>query len=385
MDTRRSLILFAVVIIFLFMMVFIMDALTSQKKFTIQRRADQSGSIDLLLSADKTTVAEGENATLSIKLKSPESFASQGYVVGLHFDKNTLELKEIAYQVGNAIEGLSDTNSTLSAANGKGYIKLYAETPNGTGTIFQKDQETLIVNLRFTVKKVQKTQILVGNVVPAGAYKIQTTQELVPFSIKTSSVVINPGTDTTPTMGAAGKLAVYLKLKFQGINSRPSSEWNSLPVKLTLIDPAGQKYVSSGVFIASEQGIWNGHMDFTAPVGTAYKLYVKGGKHLQKKVCDISPTESQPASYHCEGGSITLQAGDNSFDFSHIVLLGGDLPLPEQDGIVNAYDLSAVRNNLGKKVDAGLKAMDVNMDGIIDTQDYSLIISAMSLRYDEED
>ena len=72
---------------------------------------------------------------------------------------------------------------------------------------------------------------------------------------------------------------------------------------------------------------------------------------------------------------------NNNLDFSGIILLAGDLPI--QDGSVTAYDTSLVRNNLGKTDADAVSKADVNRDGKVDTQDYSLIIAALSVRNDE--
>ena len=82
-----------------------------------------------------------------------------------------------------------------------------------------------------------------------------------------------------------------------------------------------------------------------------------------------------------DGFSFTYRK-DGVYDFSGITLLVGDLP--EQDGIVNAYDIGLIINNFGKRDSDILSKADVNMDGIVDTQDYSLVIAALSIRYDEE-
>ena len=79
---------------------------------------------------------------------------------------------------------------------------------------------------------------------------------------------------------------------------------------------------------------------------------------------------------------LQLKTGENVLDFSGIVLLSGDLG--EQDGVVNAADVALIRNNLGSTNTDILRQADVNRDNIIDTQDHSLVIAALSVRFDEE-
>ena len=69
-------------------------------------------------------------------------------------------------------------------------------------------------------------------------------------------------------------------------------------------------------------------------------------------------------------------------DFSNIYELVGDLP--DQDGVVDSYDISFIRLNLGKNEDAVQAIGDINLDGRVDTQDYSLVIASLSVKKDEE-
>ena len=77
---------------------------------------------------------------------------------------------------------------------------------------------------------------------------------------------------------------------------------------------------------------------------------------------------------------IYIAAGQNSFDFSGVLLLSGDI---DQNGTVDSVDISFVRNNLNKTDADTLKKCDINLDGKCDTQDFSLVISALSVKVDE--
>jgi len=139
-------------------------------------------------------------------------------------------------------------------------------------------------------------------------------------------------------------------------------------------------------FAAQMDGSWKGSAAWTGiPLTGGYKIYIKGPKHLQKRICESAPKESAAGTYTCSKGAITLAAGTNTIDASGITLLVGDLPDENgvQDGVANSYDVSLVLNNLNK-TDAGIiKRADLNFDGGITTQDYSLIIAALSVRVEE--
>lgn len=190
-----------------------------------------------------------------------------------------------------------------------------------------------------------------------------------------------PGAPTnTPVPTGMVSVNLNLKLKFQGISSkRPTNDLNKMVVKFTLYDEnTGQNadYDYSAV-TSDENGIWSGISDLTVNPGHKFTLLVKGPYHLQKKICDAVPTETAGGTYRCSKGNITLVAGNNDLDLSGIISLAGDLP--EQDGTVTAYDTSLIYNNLGKNNDK----CDVNRDGICDTQDFSLVIAALTVKNDE--
>jgi len=195
-----------------------------------------------------------------------------------------------------------------------------------------------------------------------------------------STSIITP----TPTSTSTSTVILNLRLRFQGIFQKPK---NSSPivvkVKLTNARTEFQTDYQTATFTVDDNGIWRGRVAFSnvAP-GDQYTLYVKGPKHLQKRICDNDPSENYPATYNCNQGRIILREGENNLDLSKIILLIGDLP--DQDGIVNSYDISLVRNNLGRSDEEALRLADVNFDDIVNTQDYSLIIAALSIRLDEQ-
>jgi len=199
----------------------------------------------------------------------------------------------------------------------------------------------------------------------------------------TPSVYYSPVPSLTPLPTKMPNVTLNLKLKFQGINLY-NSQFNNLNVRVGLLQKNSTAIVySENLFKLGERGVWSGTVSFADIIpGNNYKVYIKGAKHMQKKICDSRPVEHVDGGYVCAMGNISISLGENSFDFSFITLPVGDLPI--QDGIVNSYDISMVRNNLGNRDYATVSAADVNLDGKVDTQDYALIMSALSVRTDEE-
>lgn len=196
------------------------------------------------------------------------------------------------------------------------------------------------------------------------------------------------GCPPTPTPGKASPMTFNIKIKLQGIVKKPKTA-DPLTV-LVKLDGATASFATqskSVVFTVDDAGVWSGKADFSSvPTGGGYKVYIKAPKHIQKKICSNIPTEDKGGTYHCGDGAITLTAGENTLDFSKILQLAGDLPEAngKQNGIVDAYDTTFIRTNLGSTDATKLKTGDLNLDGINDTQDYSMVLQSLSIKYDEE-
>lgn len=204
------------------------------------------------------------------------------------------------------------------------------------------------------------------------------------FGVDQSSANFDNFTLKCATVPAEDNAKLNLKLKFQGIGSKPPTDTLSkMKVRFRLYDENTEKYADNdnSIFTADEKGVWSGVVDFAVNPNHKYALLVKGSHHIQKRVCVKTPTETDGGTYKCAKGVLTLEKGDNDLDLSGIILLAGDLPV--QDGTVDAYDISLVRNNIGKTDETSLAQSDINRDGKCDTQDYSLVIAALSVKSDE--
>jgi len=107
--------------------------------------------------------------------------------------------------------------------------------------------------------------------------------------------------------------------------------------------------------------------------GFLYSIFIKGPKHLQKKMVK----------------RINLDVGENIFDWTDKPLEPGDLPNPnknyEQDGKVDSIDASLLLERLNKNDVNSLRVADLNYDGVVNLNDYSLIIQTLSTKYEDED
>ena len=214
---------------------------------------------------------------------------------------------------------------------------------------------------------------------------------------ESSNQCINPTNTPTSTQPSGGSVSLNLKLKFQGVMKEPSNT-NQRTMKVRIKVAGGN--LSSPVSVGADFTltnnknsntdalIWEGTVNLPAQVtpGQKYYLLIKGPKHIQKKICDNTPSETTDGSYRCQGErTITFSSGQNNLDFSKIYLLAGDLPVNgAQDGVVDSLDTSYIRNNLGKIDPTIVSIADLNLDGKVDTQDWSMVLYALSVKTDEE-
>lgn len=211
------------------------------------------------------------------------------------------------------------------------------------------------------------------------------------MAINTNVPVSDTSTGSTSTSGSTnttntgGTTKVTFKLKLQGIAKKPKIA-DPITVKVKFAGKqAGAAAESQSIsFSVADDGVWTGTGNFSQ-AGEGYTLFVKGPKHLQKKVCDMAPSEASGGVYRCTDGKITLKAGDNTLDLTKIIMLVGDLPEKgTQNGIIDSYDTSYVRQHLRSTVPEELAVGDLNYDGVVDAQDFSLGLAALSIKYDEE-
>jgi hypothetical protein len=200
------------------------------------------------------------------------------------------------------------------------------------------------------------------------------------------------GCEATSPCAGSGVAKVVIKLKFAGVGRNIKPVVESEKVKVTLANKYLQEPVEKTadfrIVGEGEQGIriFEGTVDFgNIPLGDDYAILIKGGHHIQKRICDTNPVETADGRYFCTINKIKIEEGTNTFDFSKIYQLAGDLPVSnEQSGFVDSVDITYLRSNLGKKDAESLRIGDLNFDGIIDTQDYSLGLFSLSFKYDEQ-
>lgn len=385
--------------------------------FNRQGPASRAGGETMELIYDPTSVTPAANSdfNVTLKIKPSVDVTLRGYRVRLIFDQAKLKLKAIEYKLGNVSNELGDTDNTLTTVNQMGILSIIGEIPATTGHVLTAGAATDLVKLTFTALNTTGTSFKIdsGDVnfyafasdmvlfevpllsgaqfdVAGGGVLVSPTITVTESVTATISPTITITQGVSPTIPAtvtttqpvSGNVKLNLKLKFQGIGKTPAGNLNMMNVKVKLKKESNNaSYESNANFTADSNGIWSGLVNFSiTDVSGKWLVYVKGPQHLQKKICDSTPTETSGGTYRCSDGNVTLTVGDNNLNFSGITLLVGDL---DQSGVVDSVDLGLVKNNLGKTDAATLAKADLNRDGRVDTQDFSLILAALAIRTDE--
>jgi hypothetical protein len=307
-------------------------------------------------------------------------------------DTCTVELQTKIKNIGQAtslpftVMGNTQTYRVLTGlAPGREMTLRFSEYRHGTlmdPNIVRVDSDDEVAELREDNNILQR-YLFLGSITRPECQNITPPPNTTPGDTGTGT----PGSGTGVPLDMT-KVNVKLTVKLQGVRSGTFSQQYA-HIKFGVAVGAEGKDTTDFVksdFTHKGDGVYEGIVTFDptkVPRGNTYKLLVKGPKHLAKRFCtaDASGTD-----YFCaeNAGAISLTPGLKTFDFSTVPMAPGDLPLDgQQDGVVDSSDLTYIRQNLGQKEAGLLKIGDLNLDGIIDTQDFSLVINNLINNEDE--
>ncbi len=224
--------------------------------------------------------------------------------------------------------------------------------------------------------------------------QVTPTEEVTPVPTESPAVTVTETFTPTPTFTETPsptitqivnpeEVQLDIRLRLQGIVGKPVAAGSGISMKLSLIsEDKPNSYEQEVLFQPSDSGVLTGTMTLkSAYTGPLYKLLIKGPKHLQKRICETRPSEAVGGTYRCTNGNIELKKGSNQIQLENIVILAGDIP--EQDSVINAQDIVFIRQSLGSKNENDIRRGDLNYDGIVDSQDYAMILNALSFKYDD--
>ncbi len=194
-----------------------------------------------------------------------------------------------------------------------------------------------------------------------------------------------PYPSATPTQTIPA-VTIKMRLRLQGMYSKPTRNPKTAKIFLVWVRNADRENpIYKWVTATYDQiGSWYISDTWNLVPGDGYKVWVKGEKHLQRKICDGKPSDQESGFYHCfdETGQIVIRPGENYLDFSNVIMFAGDIPFKgEGDGVLDAFDLSYIATHFG---DTATDIGDLNFDGITDSQDFGIAVNAIRVqKYDE--
>ena len=226
-------------------------------------------------------------------------------------------------------------------------------------------------------------------------YSAVQQQKQIKSKAATTGQCVNRRTDTSTE--ELSNVQIKMKISLQGITANyPPEELtdNVIHARILLVnEKSGKQEKDPVTFQANQDRTWTGTAEFEKlDVSQRYYVLIKPKKHIQKKICDLTPQDppNEPGYYSCRFGKfVDLKEGLNEFDFSGIRILAGDLQIGgTQDGNINAEDLGTLKNLIDKDdsqiTDEDLKVADLDLNGKVEAHDWSLMIESLEVKYDEK-
>lgn len=343
---------------------------------TSTKASEFSKDISLSLSPSNISVLQGEQFVITIRAQAlTDSYTIQGYRFGLLFDNKNMQLLDITYKLGKPSVGLAQTAQDIKAINKEGSIAIQGEDQSLSGIdIDDTDDPVEVVTLTF-VALTDDTPTLEEN--PAEHNKFYTVEDDGEIRSVSAGISTEPTFSITARPSSMEEMEIPLKLTLQGIQEEAPEGLQDFTALVTAaaIDNMKDKYSTLVDMKINEAAEWEGTATIPIDSRKEYVFYIKSPIHAARKVCSLTPLEDEPGAYECEKGEGIQINEDTELDFSSILLFTGDLP--EQDGVIDSKDVTSARNNIGRTDAEALYNADSNLDGIVDTQDHGLVITAL--------
>ncbi len=269
------------------------------------------------------------------------------------------------------------------------YVEIWTETPQpsgSTGIAYKKTftGPTYTNSFRYAsfspgVRYLWK----VAAVDSCGAPTTQSEIDIWVAGVQPTPSAAYPSATPTPVIPPVN---INMRLRFQAIYNQPQAKPPVPKVFLVWVKNDDRETPIYKWTTAKYDGIgsWIIRDKYDLRPGDGYKVWIKGERYLQRKVCDGKPSDQESGWYHCanDNGNITIYPGDNYLDFSNIILFAGDIPFKgEGDGVLDAFDLSYIATHFGDKTN---DIADLNFDGITDSQDLGVAINAIRIQKADE-
>lgn len=342
------------------------------------------------LATSQSTYQPGENIDLQILFNTAGNDVKSLDVIIL-YDDSKISFRDMTNLPGNiSINTASGFNSGLSQKLVDPVARKITIGLTTVGTATQapvKGDSVSIATISFKVRQDAGTGNASFSIDTSGSRMYDMlTRNILSTNSTTHSVAIGQGAPQpqqppqAPQQSSGGSIKLNLKVKFQGITKNPGDTPDKMVATVKLVKGTDIKTETGVFFRSDDSAVWSANTSFNAEPGGGYKILIKGPKHVQKRICDNNPQEGNLGIYSCTTGNITLTAGENNLDFSKIILLAGDT---NKDGVINSVDLGIIRSSFDKTDESSRIFADLNFDGVVNANDFSLAIASLSFRLDE--
>jgi len=382
-------------------------ALLEQKQ-ELRRKATVTETITVSLSPEETTRKPGETLDVDVVLSTTEMKQIRVGGIDLQFSPGTFEVSSISCNTTNfplAVQSRSENNKillTCSKQGGQDPLILAPNSPVVLGTIQLRVKTgaplgtTSVTFLRANVPEATTSENLVNQTTEAQYTIIPSDTTVTPTLTGTpeptsTPIPTNPpGPTTTPVLTpnptptlTPNTPILNFKIKFDGVNDNIGTQKVVVKIKGNGFEKTFEQVEAT----PNEEGILTGNLTLNGVRLNNYTISIKGPKHLGVKFC-----ENRQRGRCSPDKFLSLNAGENNFDFTTLPLLTGDIPdeNDHQNGVVDINDFALLKQGL-ISTDPDLKArcnLDFNKDSndndIVNGRDVALFLKTLSIRYDDE-
>ena len=361
--------------------------------FNKKSKASGTPTVSLRLDPVPSQIDENGPFSYTIKAKSNQNLNIIGYLFTIDFDKTKIQVNTIEYKTGVISQDLGQDTNNKDVINQLGKIKIQAEIPSSQGQLITSNTDIDLIVVGGKALATGIPQLSLSNFklyqinsdatlteVSGGVGEFSTSSSSSQSSSSGSVASSSSSNQSASSSSAQESVKVELKIKYrmQGVLNWIASQ--SAPTKFAILKNGTAITSTPNSFTASLSSdlLWHGQIEQQLLSGNDYALLIKPDKHLQRKVCSLSARDSTTL-YSCGQDKIILSSTTTDLDLSGLIFFAGDITGEQgtSDGKVDSLDYVMIQliiqNNTGKDPTKVAKA-DLNYDGIVDTQDASLII-----------
>ena len=290
--------------------------------------------------------------------------------ITLAFNKNILEVSDVA--LSNSSANPNFTSLILKdIKNNQGTVRFSVIAQKATNQL-SSASVIPVVKITFKAKSAGTSSVTFSTNQIIG-YNAQNQDVILGVDQKTEGSYTVSGEPTGEPSPETPK--IKFKIKFRGM----SEQKPDLKVRLRVID---EKEIDEPRYDFEDIEVLPGDdkvyktKDWVILTGltpgTDFTLLVKGPKHLQKRVAkrvELFAGEDQRHEFEWTDEKNHLDPGD----------------LPPQDGVCNTHDWSRLLNRLDSGEEEDVAIADLNYDGIVNMNDYSLLLVTLKEKYEDEE